>query len=182
MTTPVIVSQWVVCYAPQSHATSPSHTPTNSMSPANSVPRNGHQLPQLRGPICLRTVGLHPSIHAHHHFLRNHHPGPGTGPACLADNPLFPWHISSMAHLPKPHSPVFACTSYLAGGRFQPLNQHVPSSQWIPHGLTLCRLLSGHSVSIFKGVLATPNKRMGVLNELLGAIKFINFFAWGDRL
>ena len=64
---------------------------------------------------------------------------------------------------------------------FRLLNQYVPSSQWIPHRLTLRRLLSGCSVSISKGVLAAPGKRMGVLNELLGAIKFIKFFAWEDR-
>ena len=123
----IALGQRVLRYAPQSHATSPSRTPTNSVSPTNSVPpSNGHQLPRLRGPICLRTVGPHPSIRARRHFLRNPHPGPGTGPACLADNPSFPWRISSMAHLPKPHSPVFACTSYSAGARFSAIEPVCP--------------------------------------------------------
>ena len=37
------------------------------------------------------------------------------------------------------------------------------------------------SIWISKGFLAARDKRMGVLNELLGAIKFIKFFAWEDR-
>ena len=64
---------------------------------------------------------------------------------------------------------------------FWPLNQYVHSSQWISRGLTLRRLLARRSVSISKGLLAARDKRMGVLNELLGAIKFIKFFAWEDR-
>ena len=64
---------------------------------------------------------------------------------------------------------------------FRPLNQYVPSSQCMPHGLTVHRLLSCRSVSIFEGLLAAPNKCMGVLKKLLGAIKFIKFFAWEDR-
>ena len=43
------------------------------------------------------------------------------------------------------------------------------------------RLLARRSISISKGLLAARDKRMGVLNELLGAIKFIKFFAWEGR-
>ena len=51
----------------------------------------------------------------------------------------------------------------------------------ITHGLALRRFLARRSISISKGLLAARDKRMGVLNELLGAIKFIKFFAWEDR-
>ena len=64
---------------------------------------------------------------------------------------------------------------------FWPLNQYVASSRSTLRGLTPCRLLARRSVSISKGLLAARDKRMGVLNELLGAIKFIKFFAWEDR-
>ena len=47
--------------------------------------------------------------------------------------------------------------------------------------MTLFRLLARRSISISKGLLAARDKRMGVLNELLGAIKFIKFFAWEER-
>ena len=47
--------------------------------------------------------------------------------------------------------------------------------------LTPFRLLARRSISISKGLLAARDKRMGVLNELLGAIKFIKFFAWEER-
>jgi ABC-type multidrug transport system fused ATPase/permease subunit len=64
---------------------------------------------------------------------------------------------------------------------FWPLNQYVAFSQRALHKLTPCRLLARRSISISKGLLAARDKRMGVLNELLGAIKFIKFFAWEDR-
>lgn len=47
--------------------------------------------------------------------------------------------------------------------------------------MTPFRLLARRSISISKGLLAARDRRMGVLNELLGAIKFIKFFAWEDR-
>ena len=37
------------------------------------------------------------------------------------------------------------------------------------------------SIRIQKGVSAARDKRMGVLNELISAVKFIKFFAWEDR-
>ena len=37
------------------------------------------------------------------------------------------------------------------------------------------------SIRIQKGVSAARDKRMAVLNELIGAVKFIKFFAWEDR-
>ncbi|KXN85925.1 ATP-dependent bile acid permease [Leucoagaricus sp. SymC.cos] len=48
-------------------------------------------------------------------------------------------------------------------------------------GWPLNNILSRRSVRIQKGVLAARDKRMGVLNELIGAVKFIKFFAWEDR-
>jgi len=51
----------------------------------------------------------------------------------------------------------------------------------MPRELILPRLLARRSISISKGLLAARDKRMGVLNELLGAIKFIKFFAWEER-
>ncbi|KAI0048024.1 multidrug resistance-associated ABC transporter [Auriscalpium vulgare] len=42
-------------------------------------------------------------------------------------------------------------------------------------------LLANRSVRINKGLMAARDKRMGVLNELTGAIKFIKFFSWESR-
>jgi ABC-type multidrug transport system fused ATPase/permease subunit len=42
-------------------------------------------------------------------------------------------------------------------------------------------LLANRAIRIQKGVLAARDKRMGVLNELIGAVKFIKFFAWENR-
>ncbi|KAI0048026.1 multidrug resistance-associated ABC transporter [Auriscalpium vulgare] len=41
--------------------------------------------------------------------------------------------------------------------------------------------LAKRSIRINKGLMAARDKRMGVLNELIGAIKFIKFFAWESR-
>ncbi|KAI0372366.1 multidrug resistance-associated ABC transporter [Pilatotrama ljubarskyi] len=41
--------------------------------------------------------------------------------------------------------------------------------------------VSRRAVRIQKGVSTARDKRMGVLNELIGAVKFIKFFAWEDR-
>ncbi|KAI0065886.1 multidrug resistance-associated ABC transporter [Artomyces pyxidatus] len=41
--------------------------------------------------------------------------------------------------------------------------------------------ITKRSIRIQKGVMAARDKRMGVLNELIGAVKFIKFFAWEDR-
>jgi ABC-type multidrug transport system fused ATPase/permease subunit len=41
--------------------------------------------------------------------------------------------------------------------------------------------ITNRSIRIQKGVLAARDKRMGVLNELIGAVKFIKFFAWEER-
>ncbi|KAJ2929604.1 hypothetical protein H1R20_g7490, partial [Candolleomyces eurysporus] len=48
-------------------------------------------------------------------------------------------------------------------------------------GWPLNSALSRRSIRIQKGVLGARDKRMGVLNELIGAVKFIKFFAWEDR-
>ncbi|KAF5353364.1 hypothetical protein D9756_007860 [Leucocoprinus leucothites] len=48
-------------------------------------------------------------------------------------------------------------------------------------GWPLNNILARRSVRIQKGVLGARDKRMGVLNELIGAVKFIKFFAWEDR-
>lgn len=45
----------------------------------------------------------------------------------------------------------------------------------------LNHFVAKHSIRIQKGVSTARDKRMGVLNELIGAIKFIKFFAWEDR-
>lgn len=42
-------------------------------------------------------------------------------------------------------------------------------------------LIARRTVRIRKGVMAARDKRMGVLSELIGAVKFIKFFAWEDR-
>ncbi|CDO68601.1 hypothetical protein BN946_scf184996.g32 [Trametes cinnabarina] len=41
--------------------------------------------------------------------------------------------------------------------------------------------ITQRSVRVKKGLSTTRDKRMGVLNELISAIKFIKFFAWEDR-
>lgn len=48
-------------------------------------------------------------------------------------------------------------------------------------GWPLNSLIARRSVRIQKGVMAARDRRMGVLNELIGAVKFIKFFAWEDR-
>ncbi|KAF9255059.1 multidrug resistance-associated ABC transporter [Marasmius fiardii PR-910] len=48
-------------------------------------------------------------------------------------------------------------------------------------GWPLNTLLARRSIRIQKGTMAARDKRMGVLNELVGAVKFIKFFAWEDR-
>ncbi|KAF9442983.1 hypothetical protein P691DRAFT_713861, partial [Macrolepiota fuliginosa MF-IS2] len=48
-------------------------------------------------------------------------------------------------------------------------------------GSPLNNALSKRAVRIHKGVMTTRDKRMGVVNELIGAVKFIKFFAWEDR-
>ncbi|KAL5505095.1 hypothetical protein ACEPAH_7758 [Sanghuangporus vaninii] len=45
----------------------------------------------------------------------------------------------------------------------------------------LSNFLARRAVRIQKGVLAARDKRMSVVSELLGALKFIKFFAWEDR-
>ncbi|KAG2056641.1 hypothetical protein BDR06DRAFT_952711 [Suillus hirtellus] len=48
-------------------------------------------------------------------------------------------------------------------------------------GWPLNSFVTKRSVRIHKGVSASRDKRMAVLNELIGAVKFIKFFAWEDR-
>jgi hypothetical protein len=48
-------------------------------------------------------------------------------------------------------------------------------------GWPLNNFLASRSVRINQGTLAARDSRMGVLNELIGAVKFIKFFAWEDR-
>ncbi|KAF9442979.1 multidrug resistance-associated ABC transporter [Macrolepiota fuliginosa MF-IS2] len=48
-------------------------------------------------------------------------------------------------------------------------------------GWPLNNFLSRRAVRIHKGVVTARDKRMGVLNELIGAVKFIKFFAWEER-
>ncbi|KAI0050163.1 multidrug resistance-associated ABC transporter [Auriscalpium vulgare] len=42
-------------------------------------------------------------------------------------------------------------------------------------------MLTKQGITINKGLSASRDKRMGVVNELIGAVKFIKFFAWEDR-
>jgi ABC-type multidrug transport system fused ATPase/permease subunit len=48
-------------------------------------------------------------------------------------------------------------------------------------GWPLNSAVTRRSIAIQRGVLAARDARMGVLSELLGAVKFIKFFAWEDR-
>ncbi|KAL0574916.1 hypothetical protein V5O48_007038, partial [Marasmius crinis-equi] len=48
-------------------------------------------------------------------------------------------------------------------------------------GWPLNTFLAKRSIRIQKGTMAARDKRMGVLNELIGAVKFIKFFAWEER-
>ncbi|KAH7927030.1 hypothetical protein BV22DRAFT_1032254 [Leucogyrophana mollusca] len=48
-------------------------------------------------------------------------------------------------------------------------------------GWPLNSFIARRSIRIQKGLAASRDKRMAVLNELIGAVKFIKFFAWEDR-
>ncbi|KAG1750553.1 uncharacterized protein EDB91DRAFT_1108133 [Suillus paluster] len=48
-------------------------------------------------------------------------------------------------------------------------------------GWPLNSYVTKRSIRIQKGVSASRDKRMAVLNELISAVKFIKFFAWEDR-
>ncbi|KZT21758.1 multidrug resistance-associated ABC transporter [Neolentinus lepideus HHB14362 ss-1] len=48
-------------------------------------------------------------------------------------------------------------------------------------GWPLNSFIARRAIRIQKGLLAARDKRMGVLNELIGAVKFIKFFAWENR-
>ncbi|KAF8872717.1 hypothetical protein CPB85DRAFT_1378897 [Mucidula mucida] len=48
-------------------------------------------------------------------------------------------------------------------------------------GWPLNSFLTRRRVRIQKGFMTASDKRMGVLNELIGAVKFIKFFAWEDK-
>ncbi|EIW82712.1 multidrug resistance-associated ABC transporter [Coniophora puteana RWD-64-598 SS2] len=48
-------------------------------------------------------------------------------------------------------------------------------------GWPLNSFVAKRRIRIQKGVSASRDRRMGVLNELLGAVKFIKFFAWEER-
>ncbi|KAF8554053.1 hypothetical protein OG21DRAFT_1497299 [Imleria badia] len=48
-------------------------------------------------------------------------------------------------------------------------------------GWPLNSYLMKRSIRIQKGVASARDKRMAVLNELIGAVKFIKFFAWEER-
>ena len=48
-------------------------------------------------------------------------------------------------------------------------------------GWPLNNFIARRAIRIQKGVSAARDKRMGVLNELIGAVKFIKFFAWEER-
>ena len=48
-------------------------------------------------------------------------------------------------------------------------------------GAPLNAVITRRSIRIQKGSLAARDKRMDLLNELLGAIKAIKFFAWEEQ-
>ncbi|KAG6830506.1 hypothetical protein H0H92_000347 [Tricholoma furcatifolium] len=48
-------------------------------------------------------------------------------------------------------------------------------------GWPLNSYIARRSVRIQKGLLAARDKRMAVLSELMGAVKFVKFFAWEER-
>ncbi|TFK37278.1 multidrug resistance-associated ABC transporter [Crucibulum laeve] len=48
-------------------------------------------------------------------------------------------------------------------------------------GWPLNSLLAQRRIRMHKSIVAARDKRMAILNELIGAIKFIKFFAWEDR-
>jgi hypothetical protein len=48
-------------------------------------------------------------------------------------------------------------------------------------GWPLNSFITRCSIQIHKGVSASCDKRMAVLNELISAVKFIKFFAWEER-
>lgn len=48
-------------------------------------------------------------------------------------------------------------------------------------GWPLNQYVAKRSIRIQKGLLGARDKRMGVLNELINAVKFIKFFAWEDK-
>ncbi|KAG1838819.1 hypothetical protein DFJ58DRAFT_617029, partial [Suillus subalutaceus] len=48
-------------------------------------------------------------------------------------------------------------------------------------GWPLNSFVTKRSIRIQKGVSASRDKRMAVLNELISAVKFIKFFAWEDH-
>ena len=47
--------------------------------------------------------------------------------------------------------------------------------------LPLNDIMAKRTNRIAKGTSTARDKRMGVLNELISAIKFVKFFAWEDR-
>ncbi|KAK2461323.1 hypothetical protein APHAL10511_006850 [Amanita phalloides] len=48
-------------------------------------------------------------------------------------------------------------------------------------GWPLNSYLARRNIQIQKGLLTARDKRMGVLNELIGSVKFIKFFAWENK-
>ncbi|KAG6870189.1 hypothetical protein C0992_000785, partial [Termitomyces sp. T32_za158] len=48
-------------------------------------------------------------------------------------------------------------------------------------GWPLNSYIARRSVRVQKGWLAARDKRMGVVSELVGAVKFVKFFAWEER-
>ena len=48
-------------------------------------------------------------------------------------------------------------------------------------GAPLNTIITRRSIRIQKGLLAARDKRMDLLNELLGSLKFIKCFAWEER-
>jgi hypothetical protein len=49
-------------------------------------------------------------------------------------------------------------------------------------GWPLNSWLASRSMRIFKATAVARDKRMSVLNELIGSVRFVKFFAWGEFL
>ncbi|KAI0772966.1 multidrug resistance-associated ABC transporter [Trametes elegans] len=48
-------------------------------------------------------------------------------------------------------------------------------------GYPLNKIVGKTTIEVQKGLSTARDKRMGILNELIGSVKFVKFFAWEDR-
>jgi len=91
------------------------------------------------------------------------------------------WKSSLLLHSCTSMSSLVSCRS-----RAHPLRSLLGLSAFagfivVLVGWPLNSFVMKRSIRIQKGVAASRDKRMGVLNELISAVKFIKFFAWEER-